>query len=142
MGHLLAEPRYLQAAEHTLRAAWLGLEKYPHAHTTLLTALDELLNPPETLVLRGDKSEITAWARELHKLYAPRRMVLAVPGDAQDLPPTLAEKTAGSTSLAYVCHGSTCSAPVDSLGGLVSRLRAGLQNQPGDPPTIATTSLL
>ena len=87
MGHLLAEPRYLQAAEHTLRAAWPGLEKYPHAHTTLLTALDELLNPPETLILRGNPSEITAWARELHKLYAPRRVVLAVPGDAQDLPP-------------------------------------------------------
>jgi uncharacterized protein YyaL (SSP411 family) len=128
MGHLLAEPRYLQAAEHTLRAAWLGLEKYPHAHTTLLTALDELLNPPETLILRGDKSEIAAWARELHKLYAPRRLVLAVPADAQDLPPALAEKTSGSTSLAYVCHGSTCSAPIDSLGALVSRLRAGLQN--------------
>jgi uncharacterized protein len=128
MGHLLAEPRYLQAAEHTLRAAWLGLEKYPHAHTTLLTALDELLNPPETLILRGDKSEIAAWARELHKLYAPRRLVLAVPADAQDLPPALAEKTSGSTPLAYVCHGSTCSAPIDSLGALVSRLRAGLQS--------------
>jgi hypothetical protein len=128
MGHLLAEPRYLQAAEHTLRAAWLGLEKYPHAHTTLLTALDELLNPPETLILRGDPSEITAWARELHKLYAPRRRVLAVPRDAQDLPPALAEKTSGSTAVAYVCHGSTCSAPIDSLGGLVSRLRAGVQN--------------
>jgi uncharacterized protein len=128
MGHLLAEPRYLQAAEQTLRAAWLGLEKYPHAHTTLLAALDELLNPPETLILRGNPSEITAWARELHKLYAPRRVVLAVPGDAQDLPPALAEKTSGSTAVAYVCHGSTCSAPIDSLGGLVSRLRAGLQN--------------
>lgn len=127
MGYLLAEPRYLQAAEHTLRAAWLGLEKYPHAHTTLLTALEELLNPPETLILRGEDSAITAWARELHKLYAPRRMVLAVPSDARDLPPALAEKTSGSTALAYVCHGSTCSAPIDSLGGLVSRLRVGLQ---------------
>ena len=128
MGHLLAEPRYLQAAEHTLRAAWLGLEKYPHAHTTLLTALDELLNPPETLILRGNPSEIIAWARELHKLYAPRRVVLAVPGDARDLPPALAEKSSGSTAVAYICHGSTCSAPIDSLGGLVSRLRAGVQN--------------
>ena len=126
MGHLLAEPRYLQVAERTLRAAWLGLEKYPHAHTTLLTALDELLNPLETLILRGDKSEITAWARELHKLYAPRRMVLAVPSDAQDLPPALAQKSSRSGSVAYVCHGSTCSAPIDSLGGLVSRLRAGI----------------
>ncbi len=128
MGHLLAEPRYLQAAEHTLRAAWLGLEKYPHAHTTLLTALDELLNPPETLILRGAKAEITTWARELHKLYAPRRLVLAVPGDAQDLPPALEEKTSRSNAVAYVCHGSTCSAPIDSLGGLVSRLRAGIDH--------------
>ena len=126
MGHLLAEPRYLQAAERTLRAAWLSLEKYPHAHTTLLTALDELLNPPETLILRGPQAEITSWARELHKLYAPRRMVLAVPDDAEDLPPALAEKTSRGTAVAYVCKGSTCSAPIDSLAGLINKLRAGV----------------
>jgi hypothetical protein len=126
MGHLLAEPRYLQAAEHTLRAAWPSLEKYPHAHTTLLSALDELLNPPETLILRGTRADIATWARELHKLYAPRRMVLAVPSDAQDLPPALEEKRSAGNVVAYVCHGSTCSAPIDSLGGLVSRLRAGI----------------
>ena len=127
MGHLLAEPRYLQAAERTLRAGWLGIEKYPHAHTTLLNALDELLNPPQTIVLRGDESQITTWAKELHKLYAPRRLILAVPAAAQGLPPALAEKTLPATSrgaVAYVCHGSTCSAPIDSLSGLVNRLRA------------------
>jgi uncharacterized protein len=126
LGHLLAEPRYLQAAERTLRAAWLSLEKYPHAHTTLLTALDELLNPPETLILRGPHAEITSWARELHKLYAPHRMVLAVPDDAQGLPPALAEKTSRGAAVAYVCKGSTCSAPIDSLGGLINKLRAGI----------------
>jgi uncharacterized protein len=126
MGHLSAEPRYLQAAEHTLRAGWLSLEKYPHAHTTLLTALEELLNPPETLILRGPRAEIAAWARDLHKLYAPRRMVLAIPNDAQDLPPALAQKIPQSGVVAYVCRGSTCSAPIDSLAGLVSRLRAGV----------------
>jgi uncharacterized protein YyaL (SSP411 family) len=129
MGHLLAEPRYLQAAERTLRAGWLGIEKYPHAHTTLLNALDELLNPPETIILRGDESQITTWAKELHKLYAPRRLVLAVPADAQELPPALAEKIFPAESrgaIAYVCQGSTCSAPIDSLSGLVSRLRAGV----------------
>jgi uncharacterized protein YyaL (SSP411 family) len=128
MGHLLAEPRYLQAAEHTLRAAWPSLEKFPHAHTTLSIALDELLHPPETLILRGPRAEITNWARELHKLYAPRRMVLAVPADAQDLPAALEEKASRGSAVAYVCHGSTCSAPIDSLGGLVSRLRAGIEH--------------
>jgi uncharacterized protein YyaL (SSP411 family) len=129
MGHLLAEPRYLQAAERILRAGWPAIEKYPHAHTTLLNALDELLNPPETIILRGDKSQITTWAKELHTLYAPRRLVLAVPADAQGLPPALAEKdfpAASRGALAYVCQGSTCSAPIDSLSGLVSRLRAGV----------------
>jgi uncharacterized protein len=130
MGHLLAKPRYLQASEQILRAAWLSIEKYPHAHTTLLNALDEVLNPPETIVLRGNKAEIRTWAQDLHKLYAPRRMVLAIPSDATDLPPALAEKgypPNAHSVVAYVCKGSTCSPPIDSLSGLVSRLRAGVQ---------------
>jgi uncharacterized protein YyaL (SSP411 family) len=129
MGHLLAQPRYLQAAERTLRAGWLGIEKHPHAHTTLLNALDELLNPPQIILLRGDESQITSWAKELHKLYAPRRLVLAVPAVAEGLPPALAQKgfpAASNGPIAYVCQGSTCSAPIDSLSDLVSRLRAGV----------------
>jgi uncharacterized protein len=53
-------------------------------------------------------------------------MVLAVPDDAEDLPPALAEKTSHGAAVAYVCKGSTCSAPIDSLGGLINRLRAGV----------------
>jgi uncharacterized protein len=124
MGHLLAEPRYLQAAERTLRAAWLALEKYPHAHTTLLTALEELINPPEIILLRGEESQVGAWAGEMHKLYAPRRMVLAVPGNIRELPPALEDKPARGNAVAYLCRGSTCSAPIDSLSSLISRLRA------------------
>ena len=130
MGYLLAQPRYLQASERVLRAAWLSMEKYPHAHTTLLTALDELLSPPETIILRGSQAEVAAWARDLHRIYAPRRMVLAIPGDAADLPAALAEKASPAAShgaIAYICKGSTCSSPINSLSGLVSRLRAGVQ---------------
>jgi uncharacterized protein YyaL (SSP411 family) len=132
MGHLLGESRYLEAAEHTLRAGWAAVEKYPHAHTSLVTALEELLNSPEIIILRGGEAEITRWARELHALYAPRRLILAVPADATDLPPALAEKTppatrqGGSGAVAYICQGSVCSAPLNSLSTLVSRLRAGV----------------
>ena len=127
MGHLLGETRYLEAAERTLRAAWFVLEKYPHAHTTLLSALEELLSPPEIIILRGTKSAVHSWARELHKLYAPRRLILAVPAEAQDLPPALADKPAVTgNAVAYICRGSTCSAPVDSLNSLISRLRSGV----------------
>src|SRR5262249_62143450 len=62
----------------------------------------------------------------------PRRMVLAVPSDPADLPPALAEKVfpaAAQGAVAYICKGSTCSTPVASLSGLVSRLRAGVQER-------------
>jgi hypothetical protein len=131
MGYVLGDTRYLEAAERTLRSAWLLLEKYPHAHTTLLSGLEELLTPPETIILRGDQSAIASWARELHKLYSPRRLVLSIPADAQGLPSALAEKTSPSASsgdaIAYLCHGTACSAPVDSLAGLVAQMRAGIQ---------------
>jgi lipocalin len=50
LGYLLAEPRYLDAAERTLRAAWSLIERYPHAHTSLLMALDEFTAPPPVVV--------------------------------------------------------------------------------------------
>ncbi|HUI60139.1 MAG TPA: hypothetical protein VLX90_07945, partial [Steroidobacteraceae bacterium] len=132
LGHLLGESRYLEAAERTLRAGWLALEKYPHGHITLLSALEELITPPETIVLRGDAAEIGAWARDIHRLYAPHRLVLAVPAGAQELPPALESKTPAHTDraargpVAYICQGSTCSAPIESLEGLVARLRAAV----------------
>ncbi len=124
LGHLLGEPRYLSAAERTLRAAWRALEKYPQAHVSLLLALEELLDPPEIVVLRGEARRIEDWRRELAQLYAPHRLVLAIPSDAADLPPALADKTPRAGPVGYVCRGSTCSAPLDSLDALHEQLHA------------------
>ena len=123
MGHLLGEPRYLAAAERTLQAAWPVLEKYPQGHTTLLLALEEALNPPETVILRGAAATVETWRRDLARVYAPRRLVLAVPADATDLPPALADKPVREGAVAYVCQGSVCSAPLDSFSALAAHLR-------------------
>jgi uncharacterized protein YyaL (SSP411 family) len=125
LGFLLAEPRYLDAAECTLRAAWPLLERYPHGHTSLLMALDEYLDPPTVVVLRGAAEDLEAWRAELDKHYDPRRMLLAVPADAVDLPAALADKRAqpGHT-VAYICRGTTCSAPLATLGELVRTLKS------------------
>jgi hypothetical protein len=122
MGHLLGEARYLEAAERTLRAGWAMMEKYPQAHTSLLAALEELLNPPEIIVLRGDET-IETWRRELARLYSPRRMVLAVPATASNLPAAIAEKAPRGAAVAYVCRGSVCGAPVSSFAQLTEALR-------------------
>jgi len=124
MGHLLGEPRYLEAAERTLRAGWKGIEQHPHAHTSLLAALEELLNPPEIIVLRGEPDKIESGRRELAKLYSPHQMVLAIPADTRDLPAALAEKKPRGPAVAYVCRGSSCSAPIDSLEALVANQRS------------------
>ena len=121
-GHLLAEPRYLAAAERTLRAAWAVTTQYPQGHVSLLAALEELLTPPEIVVLRGEARTIEGWALALAKTYAPHRIVLAIPAEAADLPPALADKTPRAGAVAYLCQGSTCSAPIDSLEALIEQL--------------------
>ena len=128
LGHLMGENRYLAAAEQTLRAAWSAIEQFSQAHTTLLLALEELLHPPQLVILRGSEAALSRWASDLGQLYAPRRIVLAIPREAQGLPAALADKAAVPERdvVAYVCEGSVCSAPLDSLPGLLARLRAGL----------------
>jgi uncharacterized protein len=130
LGHLLGEPRYLAAAERTVRAAWPVMVRHPQAHVALLAALEELLHPPEIVIIRGEPAPIEAWRAELAKVYAPRRLVLAIPADAADLPPALADKAPRADTVAYVCRGSSCSAPLNSLEALLAELRADGQPQP------------
>ena len=122
LGYLLGEPRYLAAAEGTLRAAWPALEKHPLSHATLVNALEELLQPPEIVILRGAPAAIEGWQRELAQIFAPRRLVLAIPAEASGLPPALAEKAPRGAAVAYICRGSVCSAPVESLEALIENL--------------------
>jgi uncharacterized protein len=123
-GHLLGEPRYLAAGERTLRAAWAEVARYPQGHATLLTALEELLHPPVSVIIRGEAADLARWQSELARRYAPRTLVLGIPADAGQLPAALADKPAGALTRAYVCRGSVCAAPVDSLAALLSELGA------------------
>jgi uncharacterized protein len=137
LGYLLAEPRYLAAAERTLRAAWVVLEKYPTSHMSLLGALEELLDPPEIVVLRGEARTIDGWRAQLARRYAPHRLTLAIPAEAADLPAALADKTPRAGPVAYVCRGSSCSAPLDSLDALREELHED-EAQPPQPTAPAT----
>ncbi len=125
LGHLLGRPEWLAAAEGTLRAAWLGLEQQPQRHVAMLAALEELLHPPQIIIIRGEASQIEEWRSQLARLYAPRRMILAVPTDAPDLPAALADKPAQPQTVAYVCSGSLCGPPVTTLAQLIVSLRNG-----------------
>ncbi len=78
---------------------------------------------PETIIIRGDSAEISGWRDSAAKLYAPRRMVFAIPADAAGLPGALAERKPDENQvIAYRCIGTQCSLPVTSWEALAADL--------------------
>ena len=123
LGHLLGETRYLDAAEATLRAAAAPMAQMPYAHCSLLDALEEQLYPPEIIIVRGTPEAMSEWLRTALLMYAPRRLVFAIPADAPSLPEGLATKAPRGDVTAYLCRGTSCSPPIESLAALTSALR-------------------
>jgi uncharacterized protein YyaL (SSP411 family) len=122
LGYLLGELPYLDAAERTLKAAWLGIREYPQAHMSLVNALEDFLSSMQILVIRGEERSAAAWAKDLGALYAPTRMIFAIPDNAE-LPPALAAKSAHRETVAYLCTGMSCSAPLTNLQDISRALR-------------------
>ncbi len=122
LGHLLGEPRYLDAAARTVQAAWPSVTEIPYAHNALLLAAEEYLHPPQTIVLRGSLDAMSEWRAICAKDYAPRRLTLAIPTDATGLPGALAHRKPRDGVVAYVCDGLACSAPLETPGALEAAL--------------------
>ncbi len=115
LGHLCAEPRYLDAAERTLKAALPGMLCYPEAHAAMLLALQDRLEPPALIVMRGNQEKLYAWRAALDRMFNPRRIVLAIPNDAKNLTGLLAQCAPRGDVCAYVCRGKQCSLPVMTI---------------------------
>jgi uncharacterized protein YyaL (SSP411 family) len=122
LGYLLGDTRYIDSAERTLRAAWAGIQDYPQAHMSLVNALEDFLASMQILVIRGEAPQAAHWSGVLSALYAPTRMIFAIPSDAE-LPAGLAAKRPGETTVAYLCSGMTCSAPLQSLEEVTRTLK-------------------
>ena len=109
LGHLIGEPRYLEAAERALKLFYPAMERQASGFVSLATALDEHLTPPQIVVLRGEERAMFAWRDALARAYRPGTLVLALPGDAGSLPPALAKPLpAGIGVNAWVCRGVSC----------------------------------
>jgi uncharacterized protein YyaL (SSP411 family) len=122
LGHLLGDTRYLQASEKTLQAGFTAMQEFPHGHAALITALDEYLEAPEVIIIRGELAAAEDWASNIGALYSPRRLTFAIPADAE-LPAAIASKQAQDTTVAYVCRGTSCSAPLTTLEALAQEVR-------------------
>ncbi len=118
LGHLLGETRYLEACERALKSAWHAIEHLPSAHNALLLALEEYLLPSAIVILRGKRDRIGEWQRRCTEHYAPRRLTLAISEEAASLPGVLGYCAPVGEAVAYVCEGSSCSAPIQEFEAL------------------------
>ncbi len=136
LGHLLGEPRYLDAAERTLQAMAGSINRLPAAHGALLAAQDEYLHPTQTVILRGPSERVAPWRETLRTQYAPRRFVMSIPPDADPLPGVLATRAPRGESVAYVCEGHQCRAPISDF----AQFRQHMENTATPPSSTPTES--
>ncbi len=119
LGHLIGEPRYLEAAERALRLFYPAMERQASGFVSLATALDEHLAPPQIVILRGEGRALEEWRDTLARAYRPNTLAIALGRDAGKLPPALDKpRPAGAGVTAWVCRGTSCLPPVTDLAEL------------------------
>ncbi|MDN5849542.1 MAG: thioredoxin domain-containing protein, partial [Nitrococcus sp.] len=119
LGHLLAEPRYIEAAERTVQAGAGAMKALPHGHCALITALEEQLTPVETVLIRCPPGEEADWRAAIEHDYAPARQAFFLP--AADSPMELgAVRLEGQG--AWICRATSCLPPVRTAPELNAQL--------------------
>ena len=89
----------------------------PHGRATLLVALEEWLEPPAIVIVRGAAAALREWSDAMAREYLPRTLVLAIPAGASGLPPVL-DKPVAQDVQAWLCRGATCLPPIGSVQAL------------------------
>ncbi|MGP1677216.1 MAG: thioredoxin domain-containing protein [Burkholderiales bacterium] len=124
LGHITGESRYLDATLRTLQLFYPALAQHSTGCASLLMALEESLEPPRVVILRGPEGQMREWRQILDQMYLPATLILALAPGVADLPPLLAKPIAPEAVNAWVCQGVICLAPVDNLDGLLGILKS------------------
>ena len=120
---LTGEARYALAAERTLALFYPHMRAHPGGFAAMAMALEETIEPPRTLILRGEAQAVRAWQSELVQQFLPDVTVLAIPDATPALPPALDKPARPGPVNAWLCRGVTCLAPVADLVNLKKMLK-------------------
>jgi uncharacterized protein YyaL (SSP411 family) len=123
LGHLIGEPRYLDAAQRTMALFAAEIRRAPQGHATLVDALAEYRRPPTLVLLSGPSAATSAWHAQLDGRYRPGVLTIELPDDTAGLPQTLAKPVAAGPQ-AWVCRGPQCLPPLAELESLLACLSA------------------
>jgi uncharacterized protein YyaL (SSP411 family) len=109
LAQLVGDARLQAVADRALRSAWPAIEGAPYAHIGLLEGLQNYLEPPEQLIIRGVAPELEAWQKMACSAYVPGKSVFSIPLGERQLPQGLEQKSGqDGQTLAYRCRGSLC----------------------------------
>jgi uncharacterized protein YyaL (SSP411 family) len=120
---LTGEQRYARAAERTLELFYPAMRDYPAGFAAMAIALEEQLQPPRTLILRGRAEALRPWQAELAREFLPDTLVLAIPDGLTPLPEPLDKPARPEPVNGWVCCGVTCLEPSSDLGDLKKTLK-------------------
>ena len=115
LGYLVGEPRYLQATENTLNIFYSTMSSHSSSYCSLMIALEEILTPPQIVILRGHRSTLTEWQKALQQ-SSPYTLVFSLPSEIASLPPSLNKPCPTNKPVnAWVCQGVICKPEISSL---------------------------
>ena len=120
---LTGEQRYAAAAERTLELFYPMMRDSPAGYGAMTIALDEHLQPPGVLVLRGRPEALASWQAELAREFLPDTTVLAIADSMSGLPPALDKPARPEPVNGWLCRGVNCLLPISDLVDLRRTLK-------------------
>jgi uncharacterized protein YyaL (SSP411 family) len=120
---LTGEERFARAAQRTLELFYPQMRDYPAGFGAMAIALDEQLEPPRMLILRGEARGLAAWQAELAREFLPQVAVLAIADGVADLPAVLDKPARPEAVNGWLCQGVTCHSPMSDLVNLKKALK-------------------
>jgi uncharacterized protein YyaL (SSP411 family) len=104
-----------------------AMRDYPAGFGAMAIALEESLQPPNILVLRGKAAVLEQWKTALAGEYLPDTAVLAIGEGVPGLPASLDKPAAGNPASqpvnGWLCRGVTCLPPISDLVHLKKALK-------------------
>ena len=115
--------RYATAAERTLELFYPMMRDSPAGYGAMTIALDEHLQPPGVLVLRGRPEALASWQAELAREFLPDTTVLAIADSMSGLPSALDKPARPEPVNGWLCRGVNCLLPISDLVDLRRTLK-------------------
>jgi len=117
LGLLIGNSRYLNSAENCIKTSYKNLQSHASIHCSLLHALEENLNPPKIIILRGNQRDIDEWRSTIQGEYKPDILCFAI-NSKESVIDAISAKKPMDTTCAYICEGTHCLAPVTDINEL------------------------